>query len=115
MFNWHCFCEDGKPITCAECGRELRCEIRIEPFGEPGEAHWLEVTPHESSEASERMEVIRREHDRIEAALREPQSPATSCRLYAAQQALAWAMKPAGFGTLYESIHRGRIQPDPDA
>jgi hypothetical protein len=57
------------------------------------------------------MAYIERELNRIEAALREPQTDERYCQLYAAQQALAWATEPDGFKSPYETIQRGLVQP----
>lgn len=50
------------------------------------------------------MSFIRRELDRIGAALRDPQSSNCRAELYAAQQALAWASEPVGFAAPYATI-----------
>jgi hypothetical protein len=57
------------------------------------------------------MGVIQRELDRLEVALREPQTESRYCQLYAAQQALAWALDPTGFAAPYDTIQRGRVLP----
>lgn len=57
------------------------------------------------------MSFLQREIDRIRAALTEPPS-ADHAELYAAQQALAWALEPTGFKSPYELI-RG-LPPKPD-
>jgi hypothetical protein len=57
------------------------------------------------------MHHIRTELDRIETALRDPQTDERYCQLYAAQQALAWAMNPSGFKSLFETIQRGLVRP----
>ena len=49
------------------------------------------------------MSFIQRELDRISRALHEPRS-AEYNRLYAAQQALAWALEPTGFQSPYDVI-----------
>ena len=53
----------------------------------------------------------RRELERIERALRDPQTDERYCQLYAAQQALAWAINPSGFASPYATIQRGLIRP----
>ncbi len=45
------------------------------------------------------MSFIQRELDRLGRALRDPQAPDSYAKLYAAQQALAWAMEPDGFAS----------------
>ena len=50
------------------------------------------------------MSFIQRELDRIAGALREAPDPECYQRLYAAQQALSWALEPAGFKSPYELI-----------
>jgi hypothetical protein len=50
------------------------------------------------------MGFIERELDRIAAALREPRSAEQYAQLYAAQQALSWALEPIGFRPPYDSI-----------
>lgn len=47
----------------------------------------------------------------IERALREPQSPDRYCQLYAAQQALVWAIDPNAFAAPYATIQRGLVHP----
>ena len=58
--------------------------------------------------------VISRELGRLEAALHEPQTADRYCQLYAAQQALAWALEPNGIAAPYDAIQRGRVQPPTD-
>jgi hypothetical protein len=43
------------------------------------------------------MSFVRRELDRIEVALRQPQPGNRYAELYAAQQALSWSLDPDGF------------------
>ena len=50
------------------------------------------------------MGFIQRELDRIAIALRRAPSPECYARLYAAQQALSWALEPRGFKSPYEAI-----------
>ena len=51
------------------------------------------------------MSFIARELDRISARLRQPEIPAAEYeKLYAAQQALSWAIEPNGFRSPYDSI-----------
>ena len=47
---------------------------------------------------------VQRELDRIAVALREAPSPECYARLYAAQQALSWALEPTGFMAPYAAI-----------
>lgn len=56
-------------------------------------------------------QLICHELGNIERALREPQSQDRYCQLYAAQQALAWALSPNAFATPYATIQRGLIHP----
>ena len=57
------------------------------------------------------MSFIERELHQIERALREPQSDARYCQLYAAQQALAWALEPVGFAAPFATINAGKVTP----
>lgn len=51
------------------------------------------------------MSFVSRELDRISARLRHPDIPADEYeKLYAAQQALAWALEPEGFRSPYDAI-----------
>ncbi len=50
------------------------------------------------------MSFIQREIDRIGAALRQPQSGKEYAELYAAQQALVWALEPDGFKPPYDMV-----------
>ena len=50
------------------------------------------------------MSFIQRELDRIERALAEPRATDEYSRLYAAQQALAWALEPKGFKAPYDMV-----------
>lgn len=50
------------------------------------------------------MSFIQRELDKIEKALHEPQHKDKYDQLYAAQQALAWALEPQGFRNPYNTI-----------
>jgi hypothetical protein len=54
---------------------------------------------------------IARELERLEKALGEPQTDERYCQLYAAQQALAWAVDPDGFASPYATIQRGLVRP----
>ncbi len=47
---------------------------------------------------------VQRELDRIAVALRESQSPERYGQLYAAQQALSWALEPNGFSAPMDTI-----------
>ena len=57
------------------------------------------------------QEMIDRELDRIAVELREPIPDDRYTQLYAAQQALAWAMDPDGAMPPYEAIMNGKVQP----
>jgi hypothetical protein len=50
------------------------------------------------------MSFIQRELDRIEVALRQPQSDNCYAELYAAQQALGWALEPTAYKSPYSMI-----------
>lgn len=50
------------------------------------------------------MSFIQRELDRINGALLDPANADVYDRLYAAQQALAWATEPSGFRSPYDSV-----------
>lgn len=50
------------------------------------------------------MSFVQRELDRIALALREPRSAGEYDRLYAAQQALSWALEPNGFKAPYDLV-----------
>jgi hypothetical protein len=54
------------------------------------------------------------ELERIEVALREPQTEERYCALYGAQQALCWAMNPVGFKSPYRTIQLGLVRPPTD-
>ena len=58
------------------------------------------------------MGFIERELERIAAALREPRS-ADYDQLYAAQQALSWALEPEGFKAPYDAI-KGTLEEPTD-
>ncbi len=47
---------------------------------------------------------VQRELQRIETALREEQHAERRGQLYAAQQALSWALEPIGFASPYDAI-----------
>lgn len=57
------------------------------------------------------MIFIKRELERIEGALREPQSADRYCQLYAAQQALAWVSDPVMFSAPFDTVDQGRVTP----
>ena len=57
------------------------------------------------------MSFIQRELDRLSTALRQKNSPDRHCQLYAAQQALAWALEPTAFGKPCDVIFDGGVQP----
>ncbi len=57
------------------------------------------------------QEIIKREHDRIAVELRKPLSDDRYTQLYAAQQALGWAMFPDAFASPYETVMNGKVQP----
>lgn len=61
-------------------------------------------------DASHGRGFVERELRRIEQALRDPQPADRYCQLYAAQQALAWALEPSGFAEPYIVICEGRVQ-----
>lgn len=50
------------------------------------------------------MSFIQRELDRINGALLDPANADVYDRLYAAQQALAWASEPTGYRTPYDFV-----------
>jgi hypothetical protein len=54
------------------------------------------------------MSFIQRELDRIGAALPQTQSEEQHAKLYAAQQALAWALEPTGFKSPYDMLVHAR-------
>jgi hypothetical protein len=54
---------------------------------------------------------IQRELERLAADLREPQPPERYCALYAARQALVWAMEPGGYAAPSKVIESGAVQP----
>lgn len=57
------------------------------------------------------MSFVQREYERIADAMRVPQSDDRYCQLYAAQQALAWALDPEGFAAPSATILDGKVQP----
>lgn len=50
------------------------------------------------------MSFVQRELDKIAGALREPHLADKYEQLYAAQQALSWALNPSGFRAPYDEI-----------
>ena len=50
------------------------------------------------------MSFVQRELDKISSALREPRFADQYDRLYAAQQALSWALEPDGFKRPYDMV-----------
>jgi len=60
---------------------------------------------------SQNQDQIQRELERIECALRDPQTDERYCQLYAAQQALAWVIDPSGFMSPFAAIQRDRVRP----
>lgn len=50
------------------------------------------------------MGLIQRELDKISAALRDPNAAEAYDKLYAAQQALSWALEPGGFKPPYQAV-----------
>jgi hypothetical protein len=54
---------------------------------------------------------IRRELERLSAALSQRQTTEQYCALYAAQQALCWALEPGGFAAPSEVVENGLVQP----
>jgi hypothetical protein len=59
----------------------------------------------------ENQDQIASELARIEGALRDPQTDDRYCQLYAAQQALAWALNPGVMAAPYATIQRGLVRP----
>ena len=59
----------------------------------------------------DRSDVLKEELEKIEVALREPQTEERYCALYGAQQALCWTMNPVGFASPYRTIQRGLVRP----
>ncbi|HEY2684602.1 MAG TPA: hypothetical protein VGI93_13890 [Steroidobacteraceae bacterium] len=57
------------------------------------------------------VDVYKRELEKIEVALREPQTEERYIALYAAQQALCWAINPVGFESPYRTIQHGLVRP----
>lgn len=57
------------------------------------------------------MRYIRNELDRIQQAMQLPQLPDRYCQLYAAQQALCWALEPDAFRAPCQTILEDRVQP----
>lgn len=50
------------------------------------------------------MSFVNRELERISVALGEPRSAEQNAQLYAAQQALSWALEPTGFKAPFQMI-----------
>ncbi len=50
------------------------------------------------------MSFVQRELDRITTALHKPSNDERYAELYAAQQALSWALEPIGFKAPFETI-----------
>lgn len=69
------------------------------------------MSPHDGGFLAQAKGQIARELERIEKALREPQTDERYCQLYAAQQALAWALDPDGFASPYAAVQRGLVRP----
>jgi hypothetical protein len=59
---------------------------------------------------NENVSQVRVELERIERALRDPQTDERYCQLYAAQQALAWALSPSEFMSPFTAIQLGRVR-----
>ena len=57
------------------------------------------------------MSPIQGELERLSRSLREPQSPERYAQLYAAQQALAWAVDPETYAGPESTIQCGLVQP----
>ncbi len=57
------------------------------------------------------MGFIERELSKISAAMAEPCSNESYCQLYAAQQALSWALDPAGFASPLGVVNSGLVVP----
>ena len=58
------------------------------------------------------MSFVQREIERVGAALSVPQSTTRYLELYAAQQALMWALEPIGFKPPYDMIVGSNIPAD---
>jgi len=54
------------------------------------------------------------ELENISNALRQPFSDDKYCQLYAAQQALAWALNPGCYASPYKTILKGKVMPIKD-
>jgi hypothetical protein len=54
---------------------------------------------------------VKAELEKIEVALREPQTEERYMQMYAAQQALAWTLSPSSFASPYKTVQRGLIRP----
>ncbi len=61
----------------------------------------------------DRSDALRDEIEKIEVALREPQTDERYCSLYGAQQALCWAIDPTGYASPYRTIQLGLVRPLP--
>lgn len=55
------------------------------------------------------IDVMERELERLKSALQLPQPPGRFAQIYAAQQALAWAINPEGYGSPMDVIERGAV------
>jgi hypothetical protein len=60
---------------------------------------------------AQRADQIQDELERIERGLRDPETDQRYCQLYAAQQALAWAMNPGGYASPFATIQRRLVRP----
>jgi hypothetical protein len=67
------------------------------------------MTTHVGHFLAQSAGQIQDELERIERALRDPQTDERYCQLYAAQQALAWAMNQGGYASPFATIQRGRV------
>lgn len=57
------------------------------------------------------MGYIEREIARLEKMLRTPLADNLYCQMYAARQALVWALEPGGYKGPMETIQSGLVQP----
>jgi hypothetical protein len=95
------------------CAQDLRGSREREPAIIPftNQIGVCEMLPNGGHFFAQSKGTVAREFERIEEALRQPQTDARYCQLYGAQQALAWALEPNGIATPYETIQRGLVRP----
>ena len=67
--------------------------------------------PAEDAADNGTIGFVQRELVRLARALSEPQTDRDYCALYAAQQALQWALEPGGFMSPSEAVDRGLVLP----